>query len=70
MELLDHVQIRPDLPRIPPTMRLGGNAARVAVALPQGLDKAQTHPKEAGQVPLCAFSALKRAHDLKSKIGQ
>ena len=52
MELLDHAQIRSNLPRIPSAMRLGFNAACLPVPLEKVLDKAQTHPKEACQVPL------------------
>jgi hypothetical protein len=68
MELLDHLQIGLNLPGIPPTMRLRLHATRLPVPEEQILDEAQTHSKEAGQVPLRPFSPLVRTHDLEPKI--
>jgi len=40
MELLDHLQIRSDLPWTPSAMRLGRDTPRMAVALEKSLEKA------------------------------
>ena len=52
MELLDHAQIRSDLPRVASPMWVGFDTARPPIALEQRLDKAQADPKESCQVSL------------------
>jgi len=52
VEILNNPQIRTKLPWVSPAMRLGLHTACSPVPLQMIVDKAQTHPKEAGQVPL------------------
>jgi hypothetical protein len=68
MELLNDAHIRSDLPRVATPMGLGRYAARVTVAAEQGLDKAETHPKETCQLPLCTLSPLVCLYDLVPQI--
>ena len=58
MKLLDHLQIRSDLPWTPSAMRLGRDTPRMAVALEKSLEKAQTHSKKGDRLIASTESGL------------
>jgi len=68
MELSYHGDMRPELRRLSPAVRLGFDTASLPVPPQQLVDKAHTHTKELRELPLGAMATLIRADHFEAEI--